>query len=49
MYRKARQMTPERHEALWAAFIEAYTSTETRPAVDMFLRGLLCAPEERAA
>ena len=29
---------------LWQQFLDAYTSTKTRPAVDMFLHALIGAP-----
>ncbi len=45
----------ERQAELWSAFLDSYTTTATRPVVDVFLRGLIGgprhqeAPEEEAA
>lgn len=37
------QLTEEQAE-LWRAFLDAYTATGTRPAVDMFLHAVIGAP-----
>lgn len=39
--------TPERQAELWRAFIDSYTSSLTRPAVDVFLRGIIGGPTRR--
>lgn len=39
----AAELTAEQ-AALWLAFLEAYTSSRARPAVDIFLRALVGAP-----
>lgn len=42
-------MTPERQAELWQAFIDSYTSSRTRPAVDLFLRALIGGPRQKEA
>lgn len=35
-----RDADPEDQRRLWEQFVDAYTATRTRPAVDVFLRAL---------
>ncbi len=44
-----REPDPERQAELWSAFLDSYTTTTTRPAVDVFLRGLIGGPRLREA
>ncbi len=37
----------ERQAELWSAFLDSYTTTTTRPVVDVFLRGLLGGPRHQ--
>ncbi len=37
----------ERQAELWSAFLDSYTTTATRPVVDVFLRGLVGGPRRR--
>lgn len=44
MIRRGRAPLTDAQMVLWAAFLDCYLSTACRPAVDVFLRGLLGAP-----
>lgn len=37
----------EEQQEMWLRFLDAYTATKTRPAVDMFLRALIGVPDGR--
>lgn len=39
-----RELDVERQVELWSSFLDSYTATETRAAVDVFLRGLIGGP-----
>jgi len=47
--RSRRQISIEREQELLSAFIAAYGATETRLAVDRFLRALFSARQEPAS
>jgi hypothetical protein len=47
--RNRREIPVEREQELLSAFIEAYGSSETRVAVDRFLRALFSARKEPSA
>ena len=49
MRRSRREIPVEREQELLSAFIEAYGASETRLAVDRFLRALFSARREPAA
>ncbi len=46
MIRRRRGPLTEREAELWAAFLDAYLSTRSRAAVDLFLHALIGAPHE---
>jgi len=41
---RTQHVSPERQVELWSAFVDVYSSTTTRPVVDVFLRGLIGGP-----
>jgi hypothetical protein len=49
MYHPTRHITADRQIELWGAFLQAYTTTSTRPAVDVFLRALIGEPRLKEA
>lgn len=44
-----RESDLERQAELWSAFLDSYTTTATRPVVDVFLRGLIGGPRRHEA
>ncbi len=42
-----RELDSERQAELWSAVLDSYSATETRPVVDVFLRGLIGGPRRR--
>lgn len=49
MKRSSGQVPPERQVELWRAFIDSYTASATRPAVEVFLRALIGGPRRPVA
>ncbi|HVA75444.1 MAG TPA: hypothetical protein VNF71_12875 [Acidimicrobiales bacterium] len=47
MKRSRGAVTPERQVELWEAFVDSYTSSRTRTAVDLFLRALIGGPRRQ--